>query len=477
MALEQDLTARDAFLSDACAGDEALLREVQSLLSQDTQGLIVDRSVWSAAAPLFDADLLPGTTLGPYRIEKPLGAGGMGEVYLATDTRLNRVVAIKTLPFGLALDPQMRARFAREAQAVASLTHPHICMLYDVGRHGDIDFLVMEHLAGETLADRLAGARMSVDDALACAIEIAGALDHAHRHGIVHRDLKPANIILTASGAKLLDFGLAKFRGPLATDRDGVGIAQGATSLDSDRMAGATTATSGADMQVTHHGVVLGTIRYMAPEQIQGHNADSRSDLFSFGAVLFEMLTGTRAFDGDGAASVRAAILEHEPPAITSLQPLAPPALDALVRRCLAKNPDERWQSANDLLPELKQISDVHAHVRAGGARPTRGTSRGRAWTYVAAALVAALIALGVWVPARRSPPAAADRPIRSVAVLPLENLSAQSGPGVLCGRHDRAAHRHPRQRPSAARDLAHVGHALQDGPEAGRRDCARAAG
>ena len=188
--------------------------EVESLLSQDAAPVILDRSLWATAAPLFPdgPDIGRGTTLGPYRIESRLGAGGMGQVFRATDTRLDRPVAIKVLPTGVALDPEMRMRFAREAKAVAALTHPHICTLYDVGRHDDIDFLVMECLEGDTLAARLAEGRLSLDEALTYANDIAGALDHAHAHGIVHRDLKPANIMLTGSGPKLLDFGLAKFR-------------------------------------------------------------------------------------------------------------------------------------------------------------------------------------------------------------------------------------------------------------------------
>ena len=410
LVLDQDPTARDALLSEACADDEALLREVQSLLSQDTNGLIVDRSVWAAAAPLLDegVDLLPGATLGRYRIEQFIGAGGMGEVYRATDTLLNRVVAIKILPFGLALDQQMRVRFAREAQAVAALTHPHICALYDVGQHGNIEFLVMEHLEGETLAARLAGGAMSADEGLACAIEVVSALDHAHRHGIVHRDLKPANIMLTAGGAKLLDFGLAKFReaaSPLPAHADPAGaIVPSAGRPDRDR-------TVDGGPQVTRHGAVLGTVRYMAPEQIQGRDADARSDLFAFGAVLFEMLSGRRAFDGDG---------------ISSLQPLVPAALGDLVGRCLAENPDERWQSAGELLGGLKGISDANARARAGVPRPRRRL-RGHTRSYVAAALAVAVIALAVWAASRGPSAPAADPPIRSIAVLPLENLSGAS--------------------------------------------------
>ena len=191
LAVDQDAATRDAFLSNACADDGALRFEVESLLRQDAAKVVLDRSIWATAAPLFHErpDLAPGTVLGPYRIEGPLGAGGMGEVFSATDTRLNRLVAIKVLPTSVAPDRQMRARFAREARAVAALTHAHICTVHDVGRHDQVDYLVMEYLEGDTLAARLADGRLSLDEALTCAIEIASALDHAHRHGIVHRDL------------------------------------------------------------------------------------------------------------------------------------------------------------------------------------------------------------------------------------------------------------------------------------------------
>ena len=213
-AVDLDPASRDEFLSRACAGDDALRSEVESLLRQDSVGLVVDAPLWTTAAPLFDdgPDLAAGSTLGPYRIEEPLGAGGMGKVFRATDTRLNRQVAIKVLPPGVGRDSQLRARFAREARAVAALAHPHICTLYDVGSHDGVDYLVMEYLAGETLAARLRSGPMPWTVALTHATEIAGALAHAHRHGIIHRDLKPGNIMLTAAGAKLLDFGLAKFR-------------------------------------------------------------------------------------------------------------------------------------------------------------------------------------------------------------------------------------------------------------------------
>jgi len=427
LVLDEDAATRDAFLSDACAGDEALRCEVESLLGQDAAGVVLDRSVWATAAPLFHVgpDLGPGTALGPYRIEGPLGAGGMGEVFRATDTRLNRLVAIKVLPTGVALDPQMRARFAREARAVAVLAHPHICTLYDVGRHEQIDFLVMEYLEGDTLAARLADGRVSLDEALAYALEIASALDHAHRHGIVHRDLKPANIMLTASGAKLLDFGLAKFR---------LAARPGTQEADVTR-AGTIPGTAGdmaldqpeGDGVVTRRGTIPGTIRYMAPEQIEGHEADARSDLFSFGAVVFEMLTGRRAFDGDSAASVRAAICEQDPPSVSSLQPMVPPAVDDVVRRCLAKNPTERWQTGSDVIGELKRVVESVVQFRTQAPPPAVGPKVSHVWGWVAGTLIAVLTGTAVWIIAGGLPRWSASPlsgQIRSVAVLPLDNLS-----------------------------------------------------
>lgn len=425
LVADRDPSARKALLEEACQGDESLRREVESLLGQDHAVAVIDRSVWETAAPLFEGDppLGPGATLGPYRIEGRLGAGGMGEVFRAIDTRLNRPVAIKVLPTGVALDQEVRARFAREARAVAALTHPHICTLYDVGRHDQVDFLVMECLDGDTMAARLRNGRLSFDEALSHAIEIAGALDHAHRHGIVHRDLKPANIMLTPGGAKLLDFGVAKFRpASIATPHDAdltsvTGVSDSVGALLSENL-------DGAGASLTRGGAILGTVRYMAPEQIVGAEVDARSDVFSFGAVVFEMMTGRRAFEGSHASGVRAAILNDEPPPVSSLQPLAPPALDEIVRRCLAKNPDQRWQTASDVMRELKHVSESIAQsTTASGIVRERS-----AWKAVAALLIAVIAGMTVWAVAGRGlRSSSASRPgqIRSVAVLPLDNLSA----------------------------------------------------
>ncbi len=357
--------------------------------------MILDRSVWATAAPLFPdgSDIGRGTTLGPYRIEDRLGAGGMGQVFRATDVRLDRPVALKVVTTAVALEPQLRARFAREAKAVAALTHPHICTLYDVGRHDDVDFLVMECLEGETLAARLAKGRLPLVETLTHAIEIASALEHAHGHGIVHRDLKPANIMLTASGAKLLDFGLAKFR--LATGD----IAQTQVTREggvSDTLGPpASNQSGGSSAHVTKRGTILGTIRYMAPEQITGGEVDARSDLFSFGAVLFEMLTGRVAFEGTTVSSVREAVLEGDVPDVSSLQPETPAPVSAVVRRCLAKNPSEQFQTAGGDRPRIEtdlRINSLRSRsldaaerraknmavVGVEGSRPLLGTDRTR---------------------------------------------------------------------------------------------------
>jgi Tol biopolymer transport system component len=319
-----------------------------------------------------------GTRLGPYEIVSPLGAGGMGEVYRARDTRLDRTVAIKVLPAEAASSPERRERFEREARAVSSLNHPNICTLYDVGRHGDVDYLVMEHLEGETLAQRLTRGALGPQELLARAVEIADALDRAHRQGVIHRDLKPANIMITRGGAKLLDFGLARSHGP-------AGAAPGLSALVTERRS------------LTGEGTILGTLQYMSPEQLEGKEADGRADLFAFGAVLHEMATGRRAFEGTSQASLIAAIMSQAPAAVTNLQPLAPPALDRVIQRCLAKDPDDRWQSARDVALELRWIAS-HAAMPAPAAA-VGAASRAPLWTaiIVVAALLAGLAAGALW--------------------------------------------------------------------------------
>ena len=329
--------------------------------------------------------LSPGSRLGPYEVLSPIGAGGMGEVYKARDTRLERTVAVKVLPAHLSSSPESRQRFEREAKTISQLSHPHICALHDVGSEGETEYLVMEYLEGETLTDRLGRGRLPNEQLLRYAVEIAEALDAAHRQGIVHRDLKPGNIMLTKSGVKLLDFGLAKAIAPPTP-------------------AGSLTALP-TQQGLTEVGSILGTFQYMAPEQLEGREADARTDIFAFGAVLHEMATGQKAFSGKSQASLIAAILEHDPPSITAVQPLVPPALDRVVKTCLAKEPDDRWQTAHDLKAELKWIAE--AGSQAGVAAPVAAKRKNRervAW--VLAGLAASIAAvLAVTRPARSPEP------------------------------------------------------------------------
>src|SRR5262245_24206788 len=261
--------------------------------------------------------LSPGLRLGPYEITSPIGAGGMGEVYRAKDTRLDRTVAIKVLPSHLSDKPELRERFEREARAIATLNRPNICSIYDIGRHNGVDFIVMEYLDGQTLADRLQKGPLPLEQALQCAIEIAEALDKAHSQGLVHRDLKPGNIMLTTSGSKLLDFGLAKLRADSKSGNDS--FSQFPT---------------GNAAPLTAQGTLLGTLQYMAPEQLEGKDADARTDIFAFGEIVYEMVTGKRTFEATSQASLIAAILDREPPAISTLQPFTPDALEHFVRVC-----------------------------------------------------------------------------------------------------------------------------------------------
>jgi Tol biopolymer transport system component len=360
--------------------------------------------------------ILTGRRLGPYDILSPIGAGGMGEVYRARDTRLDRIVAIKVLPDGLADKRGLRDRFDREARVIASLNHPHICVLHDIG-HQDpsrsggqaVDYLVMEYLEGETLAAQLQKGPLPLDQALAYAIQIADALDKAHRKGVTHRDLKPGNIMITKGGAKLLDFGLAKLQ-----------PAEAVAGLSA-----AATVTS----PLTGHGTILGTLLYMAPEQVEGRETDARSDIFSFGAIVYEMATGRRAFDGKSQASVIAAILEREPPAMSALQPLTPPALDRAVQKCLRKDPDERWQSARDVTDELKWIAEGGSHAGMPAATVS-GRKHGTRLAWAVAAGMIVIAAIGASLAYFR--PAPAEVQAIRFSIGPPEKANFTPGTGFL---------------------------------------------
>jgi serine/threonine protein kinase len=306
--------------------------------------------------------LKAGGRLGVYEIVAPIGAGGMGEVYRARDTRLDRSVAIKVLPAEFAQNAALRLRFEREAKTISSLSHPHICALFDVGD----DYLVMELLDGESLAERLAKGPMTIDQVLKVGIEIAGALDSAHRQGIIHRDLKPANIMLTKTGAKLLDFGLAH--------------------IDANE---ATIVATTMQKPLTDAGTILGTFQYMAPEQVEAQAVDARTDIFALGAVLYEAATGKRAFEGKSRASLIAAILDHEPPPIATVRPLAPPSLDRVVRACLRKDPNERVQTAHDLMLDLTWIRESSS---TGESLAVSAPRRRKPWALLATIAALAII-------------------------------------------------------------------------------------
>jgi eukaryotic-like serine/threonine-protein kinase len=344
--------------------------------------------------------LNPGRRLGPYEIGTSLGAGGMGEVYRAKDTRLDRTVAIKVLPSEASADPGRRERFDREARAVSSLNHPHICALYDVGHDDGVDYLVMEHIEGETLAQRLTRGPLPPAEILERAVEIADALDMAHRHGVIHRDLKPANVMLTRAGAKLLDFGLAR---AVAASPSAAGMSTLAT----------------VNRSLTGEGTLVGTLQYMAPEQLEGREADARTDLFAFGALLYEMSTGRKAFDGKSQASLIVAIMEHQPPPIAGMQPLVPRGLDWIVRRCLEKNPDDRWQCARDLTLELSRLSRQGAEEGSGVSGVAPAPRRPTMWLAAAGlAIASAAVTAGamLWLRPRPEP-----LPVTRLALIPPE--------------------------------------------------------
>jgi serine/threonine protein kinase/tetratricopeptide (TPR) repeat protein len=331
-ALERAPDERNDYLNQVCV-EESLRSEVESLLAAHCQA---DSSLLGLSDR--EPDELPsGTRLGPYEILAPLGEGGMGKVYKARDTRLDRLVAIKLLQADIADRPEVQERFEREARTVASLNHPHICTLYDVGHHGNVDFLVMEYLEGETLAQRLESGPLSLEEVLRYATEIADALDKAHSKGVIHRDLKPGNIMLTSTGSKLLDFGLAKLRREAEPFALLFGVPAAAETISTP-------------------GAVLGTLPYMAPEQLEGREVDVRTDIFAFGTVVHEMVTGKKAFEGQAGASVIAAILKETPPPPSQSNPQVPAELERIVTKMMAKDPDERYATAADVLSDLRAL-------------------------------------------------------------------------------------------------------------------------
>jgi Tol biopolymer transport system component len=353
---------RTSALAAACADDPTLAAEVLSLLDQpDSAAPFLNSPALEVAARLASGagSSLTGRRIGAFEVQGLLGVGGMGEVYRARDTRLRRSVAIKILPRAVKDDPERLVRFEREARVLASLSHPHICALYDVGREQDTNYLVMELVEGETLAARLKKGALPLEQTLRVAIEIADALDKAHRQGVIHRDLKPGNVMLTKSGSKLMDFGLAKLT---LAGKDAEGIS----------------ALPTASEPLTGEGIMMGTVPYMAPEQLEGGTPDARSDLWALGCVLYEMATGRPAFEGKSRASLISSIMGASPAPIGQIQPLTPPSLERLVRVCLAKDPDDRLQTAHDVMQELKWIAEAPAGTSGATASGLGFLSPGR---------------------------------------------------------------------------------------------------
>ncbi len=356
--------------------------------------------------------LTAGTRLGPYEILAPIGVGGMGEVYRARDTRLERTVAVKVLSQELSSSEEMRQRFEREAKAISRLSHPHICALYDVGREGETEFLVMEYLEGETLAARLRKGPLPLEQTLQLGFEITQALDAAHRQGIIHRDLKPLNVMLTKSGVKLLDFGLARVIAPVKTES---GFSSSPTVVSTDR-------------DLTQEGMILGTFQYMSPEQLAGKEVDARSDIFSFGSVLYEMATGRKAFLGKSQASLITAIMRENPVPISAVQPMTPSGLDRVVKACLAKDPEGRWQSARDIGSELQWIAGGGAQTGSPAAPYRR--RRPILWAVAGIAVLAAAVSVVFLSGRRKEQPL----PVIQASILPPEGwtFSFLNGPMAL---------------------------------------------
>ena len=371
------------FFRTSVARMRTCAQEVESLLAAhgDAEGFLSGRPARAGAANVDQSGPAPpsltrGMRLGVFDVESFVGAGGMGEVYKARDTRLDRHVAIKVLSPDAATDPRGRARFAHEARAIARLSHPRICALHEMGHQDGVDFLVMEYLEGETLAARLRKGPMPLTQALRTAVEIAEALAAAHAQGIVHRDLKPSNVMLTAGGAKLLDFGLARLRAPA-----GSALSPASRALPSSQ---------------TAPGLIAGTLPYMAPEQLEGNEVDARADIFAFGAVLYEMIAGRKAFEGTSQASVISAILSSHPPAVAVLQPLTPPALDQVIQNCLAKDRNDRWASAHDVQLQLDWIAGHPSAVTVATGVAQNRRRELLAWTMAAHGGARARGALGL---------------------------------------------------------------------------------
>src|SRR5690348_2944960 len=350
-ALERAPEQRAAFIAEACASDAGVREEVESLLAQKGRGdALLERSnVHRFLDAMMPVSFESRSLLGPYEILARAGKGGMGEVYKARDTRLGRVVAIKVLPVEFEFAIEHRSRIKREANAIASLNHAHICVLFDIGEQNGLDYLVMEYLEGETLSERLKRGALPLEEALRIATQILEGLSHAHRNGIVHCDLKPANIMLTANGVKLLDFGLARL------------VA---------RPAGST-----GDGSIGAGVAIVGTLQYMAPEQLEGKPADARADIHAFGAVLYEMLSGQRAFAGETQVALISAIMTKQPPSLRLMKPSVSGGLEHVIENCLAKDVEARWQSAADVLLEMKWLTGSGADV-VGGATETRRSRR-----------------------------------------------------------------------------------------------------
>jgi serine/threonine protein kinase len=378
-ALSKPPAERANFLEAACGGDEELRREVGVLLAyQEKAGKFMDAPAMDVAARMLARTKdhkLAGSQLGPYEILSLLGAGGMGEVYLARDSRLERTVAVKVLPAELIDNREQLKRFVQEAKAASSLNHPNIITIYDIGSERDIDFVVMEYVAGKTLDQLIPRKGLRLNETLKVAIQMADALAKAHSAGIVHRDLKPTNVMVTDNGlVKVLDFGLAKLR-------EVPGSGEGATrTLDS----------------LTEEGMIVGTVSYMSPEQAEGKRVDARSDIFSFGVVLYEMVTGQKAFEGDSKMSTLAAILNKNPKPVIEINPAVPRELDRIINHCLRKDLGQRFQHMDDLKVELEELKRESDSGTVAGTPPAVRSAR-RSWVWAAAAIAVVAIAVTVW--------------------------------------------------------------------------------